>query len=54
MEEKIPDKIIILERVLESFSAIYTGMVSSAMTKISPTTFMATTTVSADRTKIRV
>ena len=53
-EEKIPDKIIIKNSVLESFSAMYTGMVSRAMTKMSPTTLMATTTVSAESTKMSV
>lgn len=53
-EEKIPDKIIIIKSVFESFSAMYTGMVSRAMTKMSPTTFMATTTVSAESTNMSV
>ena len=53
-EENNPDKSIILKRVCDNFSAMYTGMVSKAMTKMSPTTFMATTTVRAESTKMSV
>ena len=37
-----------------SFEAMKVGMVSRAMTKISPTTFMAMTMVRDDKTKMRV
>lgn len=50
----IPEIIIMLSSEFESFSAMYTGMVSIAMTSMSPTTFMAITTVSADSIKIKV
>mgnify|MGYP006935559866 CR=1 FL=1 len=49
-----PERNIIENRELESFSAIYTGMVSIAMTRMSPTTLMAMTTVSAESISISV
>lgn len=50
----IPDKNIIDSRELLNFSAIYTGIVSIAITSISPTTLMAITTVKADNINIKV
>ena len=49
-----PERYIIEKRELESFSAMYTGMVSIAMTKMRPTTLMAMTTVSAESMSISV
>ena len=46
--------IIILESLLQNDSAKYVGMVKSAMTKISPTTLIAATTVKAAMIKISV
>jgi hypothetical protein len=51
---KIELIIIIVESLEEKVSAKYVGIVRSAITKISPTAFIAATTQSADNIRISV
>ena len=53
-DDKILEINIILNSEFDSFCAMYIGIVKSAITKIKPTIFIATTTVKAESTKIRV
>jgi hypothetical protein len=54
IDENSEESNIILAKLSESFSAIYIGMVRSAITKINPTTLIATTTVRAESIRISV